>query len=242
MPLPKPTTNLALTDLNEELLIFNGITNKASCLGKAGRAVFLACQQESSQRETLELLARMGFVDPAIALEESLNQLHEEGLIEAPEASFSSFDRRKFLATAAAAIALPVISSVVAPRPVAASSCTLCPVDTNGVPNEGGNAITGCATCGQVCQLTPGSGCGTLICNFEYILFNLNPTAPVGDCAIVEGAAAQYRCRSTAGRIYDTDCGTARSLALARVGAGIGDAYYCCTCNLAPGPSRQSCP
>ena len=112
MSYPSLKDNLIITEVGEELLVFAGESSKAICLGPTGKAVFLACRDGVAPEALNRTLVSLGASDPKVTLEETLNQLTEEGLLQ-PVASTTQFDRRRFMA-AAGALAIPVIASAIA--------------------------------------------------------------------------------------------------------------------------------
>lgn len=163
MSLPIAVKELSLTDLNGEVLVYNGVTNRAACLSKVGGLVLQACIDSRSRQDLLKAIAEIGVSDPEVVLEETLSQLASEGLLEDVKAG--EFDRRRFLTAAGAALAVPVLVGVAAPRASEAASCRLCNVDAGGVPLD-------CTDCGKNCRIV-GPTCAVNTpnrCCFEYTL------------------------------------------------------------------------
>jgi hypothetical protein len=238
--LPNVSKDVVTTDLGAELLAYHQATNKAHCLGAAGKAVFLACQDQTAYADLLTELKSQGVADPEGEILATLGVLESESML---DVASDGVDRRRFLQTAAVGMAAPILMSVFAPRPSNAASCLLC--DLNGAPNF--DPVT-CTTCGVQCKFSAAGACtATPVCCFEYRLDDLArfPTSGPLTCKTAEYTAAfgsNYQCRTIpSDRVFNRDCATARESARTRAGALAGDTYYCCSCDGA-GPSRSSCP
>lgn len=214
--LPKIANQLIVTKLDEELLVYNTKTEKATCLSSVGMRVFQACQGELSEEQLDVELRSLGSNDVAATIEETIVALREEGVLAAHEAATSGFDRRRFLAAAGAAAAMPVVLSALAPRPAYALSCVNC--DLNLVTNT----PLDCTDCGKKCP--PGASCANITtCNFEYVYNPANDGA--GNPCQSEGSGI-FRCRATGG-VFAPSCNTVRGTV---IGSAIGTRYYCCVC------------
>lgn len=238
--LPSLKSDLVVTSVLEEILVYDPESDKAHCLSNVGKAVYLACSAKTSRAELVDTLAKMGVADPQGAIEESLNQFSEESLLVAT--TDSNFDRRRFLAAAGSLAAVPVLVSVFAPAPSQAASCFDCPIDGLGVPTD-------CTKCGGNC---PSVGCdGDSICCFEYVVAAvLNPTPPPTLIPTFPSGTAcstfrtsdivgnTYLCRSGLDRVgytknntFRTSCQAARDAVLAGPGTHTNERYYCCNCD-----------
>lgn len=224
--LPAVTPELIVQELDEEFLVFDPTTEKAHCLSGVGALVFKACRDQLSLAELTIRVREAGASDAETALQESLRQLSEEKLVETQS---GTFDRRRFLTAAGTAAAIPLITSVLAPRPAQALSCVNCAlIGATTVPQD-------CTDCGKKCPA--GAGCtATATCCFEY---TLNPgLGAAGSGCIVSEFSGNFRCRVTAPRVFNVSCATARDATLA--GGGVfGTLYYCCSC--AGAPAGQAC-
>ncbi|MBS2034828.1 hypothetical protein JST97_07565 [bacterium] len=201
--------------MDDEVLVYHSKSEKATCLSKVGGLVFQACARELSSSQLEDELRSMGIVEVQEAIQETLVALGEEGLLATQETPAASFDRRRFLAAAGAAAALPVVLSTLAPRPAYALSCVNCTVLAGNVPAD-------CTDCGKKCPA--GAGCAaTTTCNFEYVYDPAND-GNANACQIE--ASGVFRCRATGG-VFNTSCATSRNLV---VGTAIGTRYYCCIC------------
>ena len=213
--LPKVRDGLSVTELGNELIVFDTATSNAHCLDKIGSAVFLACRDGES---TDSLEQKLGADYSAETVEVALAQLEELSLL---EKSSEGITRRQALEAVGVAVLGVVVASVTAPSPVAAQSCVRCRLDgTTFRPCD-------CTTCGQICsqaslpigipcanQKPKGSCASSARCCFEYV------KSPDGNCRN-EGYGV-YGCRSNTP--YADNCNTARSA------AAVNQSYYCCCC------------
>lgn len=239
MAIPRLKQNLYASQLGDELLVYDGDHSTAHCLSLLGLVVYRGLEEGLGREAILARLREAGAADPEAACEETLNQLATAGLLAEPPAT--TFDRRRFLEAAGSALALPILASVVAPRPAQAVSCRLCTA-TLGVPND-------CTTCGRFCVTIVGQLCtGTRICSFEYVL-NTVVYDRAANCSSffspIDGdVGGNYACRAglsvnvyNPNNTFFQDCKTARQ-AVIDAGGGVvgglnpneGQRYYCCVC------------
>lgn len=240
MALPQLKKNLYVTQLGDELLVYDGDHATAHCLSLLGLVVYRACEDGLEDQEVLHRLREAGAPEPEAVLEETLNQLATAGLL--LESPATTFDRRRFLEAAGAALALPILASVLAPRPAQAVSCRLCTA-TLGVPND-------CTTCGRFCVTIVGQLCtGTRICSFEYVLntvvYQRDANCSGFHSAVDGDVGGNYACRSglsvnvyNPNNTFFQDCKTARQTVIDAGGGGGNGAnanegmrYYCCLCD-----------
>lgn len=119
--LPKArSNNFVVQETANELLVYDLITNKAFCLNETAAIIFNACDGETSFNE---INRRHNFTDELIFL--TLDSLKTENLLD--ENFHSPFDRVKRREVIkkiglATMMALPLISSVIAPKAVNAQS------------------------------------------------------------------------------------------------------------------------
>lgn len=140
-PITRP--DLSTAALADELLVYDPRTGQAHCLAPAAGYVYEHCDGQTSLEELAAGLAQQGKPDPRALAEECLRQLQQKGLLLTDTTS-----RRQFLGRAAA---VPLIVSMLAPRPVSATSGCLdetagggCNVGCAGNP---GFPPAGCVTC-----------------------------------------------------------------------------------------------
>lgn len=171
MKLPKIRENLLVQDLTGEALIYDQTTNKSFCLNSTAKTVFNACDGK-------KFIADLTFPDEIIYL--TLYELKKNDLIEENyDSPFTGMNRREVIKKVGLTniIALPLISSLVAPSAALAASgvtCNPCTITFPGnvvqfpVPvdsNTGGFTTTGCVSGCTFCSCTiPGgqSSCSSV--------------------------------------------------------------------------------
>lgn len=152
--------SLLVRRLVGETLVYDLDTHRASCLNREAAAVLDACDGRRSLPEirrrvarTLETTVADGYVELA------LDRLSRSGLLEDPPGP-PSRARREMLRrlTATAALALPLVTSVIAPEPASAQSCL-----PNGSPcNANGECCSGSCV-GMMDMICIGSGGGMMM-------------------------------------------------------------------------------
>ena len=148
------TQRLVVDDLPDEVLVYDLDRHQAHCLNRTAALVWRSCDGQSTPAEiarrlTAELDAPCS--EDFVLL--ALNQLEGQHLLEqAPEmpAQFAVLSRRQMVRRLglAAAVAVPIVTSIVAPRAVEASTCT-----------PPGSPCSGTIRCCSVL------GCGGSTCN-----------------------------------------------------------------------------
>jgi hypothetical protein len=148
---------LVIQELPDEVLVYDQERDKAHCLNQTAAKVWKHCD---GQTDVATIAARLGEelhspVDERVVWF-ALDQLSRDSLLEAPVTSpafMAGMTRRQMVRAMgfAAAIAVPVISSIVAPTTAHAVSCL-----ANGQPCPGGP--TTC--CSNVCS-SPANICGS---------------------------------------------------------------------------------
>jgi hypothetical protein len=148
---------LVIQEMPEEVLVFDMDTNKAHCLNETAAFVWKACDGKN----TVTDISRMFGNQSGKSVDENLvwlaiDQLNENNLLEeAISANFNGQTRRDVIKKIglAAVIALPIVSSLVAPTAALAVACsgtvTNCTLPGGGVCNNG-TPCTGCTGC--TCQ------------------------------------------------------------------------------------------
>jgi hypothetical protein len=138
--LPQSRSNeIVVRDLNEEVLIYDLVTNKSYCLNKTAAIVYNSCDGKTSFDE---LKKKHKLTDDIIYL--ALDELMKDNLIETDASfgsSFSGVSRRDLIKKIGltSMIALPVISSIVAPTAAHAQSGCIQngqPSATTSIPNQ----------------------------------------------------------------------------------------------------------
>lgn len=140
---------LVIQDMPDEVLVFDTQTNKAHCLNETAAFVWKACDGKKSVAEITKLFGD----ESGKAVSEDLvwlaiDQLNENNLLAADlKADFKGETRRSVIKKIglAAVIALPLVSSLVAPTAALAVSCS----GANNTPCNNGTAASVC--CSGVC-------------------------------------------------------------------------------------------
>lgn len=194
------TTGLLAESVGAETVVYDTESDNAHCLRPLAAAVFARCNGTNSVAEIRALVSSdLGRTIDADEVERALTELHESGLLTTPvteqtHAEVGISRRLMFRKTAAvggAAMAAPLIASVVAPTP--ASAIIICHTTDqfgNPVPCNSG-ADCGCppGTLGQCVQSNSGTclckdfpGCGPLQPGFTgWCAYHL-PDARGGTC------------------------------------------------------------
>ena len=190
MKLPKSRTeNIVVQNLNDETLIYDLTTHKAFCLNETSAKVFNACDGETTFEE---LKNKFRFTDEIIYL--SLDELKENNLIKTEYVSpFAGMSRREVVKKIGltSLIALPMISSLVAPPAAHAQSgggsCSTppfapgCSSGTTGITGQN-CAASSPANKSFLCNLDTGGNCASGSAEYN------------GSCTDV-GAGSVFGCR-----------------------------------------------
>ncbi len=146
-------SGLIVKEVDSEILIYDQERNKAHCLNQTAAKVWKYCDGETTVTDACIALSR----ELETAVDEKLvgyavGQFSEDHLLEAevamPAFMIPGLNRRQMVRTLglAAAVAVPLVTSILAPTPAQAATCT-----------PSGGACTGSATCcsglcsGSVC-------------------------------------------------------------------------------------------
>lgn len=145
---------LVIQEMPDEILVFDTETNKAHCLNETAAFVWKACDGEKSVAE----IARLFGSRTAKPVEEDLvwlaiDQLNESRLLEENRAAnFAGQTRREAIKKIglAAVVALPIVSSLVAPTAALAVACS----GTVASCSNGGSVCNDCTPCtgGKCCS------------------------------------------------------------------------------------------
>lgn len=123
-------TGLIIQEVDSEILIYDQNTNKAHCLNQTAAKVWKYCDGETTLIEACEALS----CDLDTAVDEKLvwyavdqfskDNLLEKG-IEQPAFIIAGMNRRQMVRTLglAAVIAVPLVTSIIAPTPAQAATC-----------------------------------------------------------------------------------------------------------------------
>ncbi len=120
---------LVIDDLPDEVLVYDLERHEAHCLNRSAALVWRACDGRSSpadiaRRLTMELDTQFSADLVLVAL----NQLERQNLLQQPAtlpAQFIALSRRQMVRRLgfAAAVAVPLVTSIVAPTAVQAATC-----------------------------------------------------------------------------------------------------------------------
>ena len=139
---------IVVQDMDEEILAYDMVTHKAYCLNQTASLVYRECGAKSSFEG---LKRKHNFTDEIIFL--AIDELKRAKLVEengSYVSPFAGMSRREVMTRVgfASMIALPVISSLVAPMAVHAQSSCVIP---GGIPPGGQQSFPG-LTCGFSCN------------------------------------------------------------------------------------------
>jgi hypothetical protein len=147
--LPRQRTyDLVVHDLPDEVLVYDRRSDRAHCLNHTAALVWRACDgtrapQEIAGKLTIELDAPVSedLVLIALAQLDKFHLLEPSRLYSLPQPAISRREMVRTLAVAGA-VALPVITSIVAPTPAQAGSCK----------HANATCSTGADCCSGVCS------------------------------------------------------------------------------------------
>ena len=120
---------LVIQELPDEVLVYDKVRDQAHCLNQSAALVWRACDGQCSPAEIARKLAtQLAVAVPEDVVLLALVQLEEIHLLEPQEAKITSFagmSRRQMARSLGltGAVALPVITSIMAPTPVQAATC-----------------------------------------------------------------------------------------------------------------------
>jgi hypothetical protein len=142
------TDGMVVREMADELLVYDTARDRAHCLNRTAALTWQHCDGQTNTREIALKLSRelSTTVSEEIVLF-ALAQLQKEGLLVEPEqmpaAIWSRMSRREMVRTlgVAAAVAVPVVSSILAPNAAQAATC---------LPT-GSACTTGAQCCSTVC-------------------------------------------------------------------------------------------
>lgn len=120
---------LVIHELSDELLVYDKVSDQAHCLNQSAALVWRACDGRRAPEEIArKLTIQLGAVVPEEMVLLTLAKLEEIHLLEKRETiptSFAGLSRRQMARSLGltAAIALPVITSILVPTPAQAATC-----------------------------------------------------------------------------------------------------------------------
>jgi hypothetical protein len=123
-------SGLIIQEVDSEILIYDQDTNKAHCLNQTAAKVWKYCDGETTLADACTALSR----DLETTVDEKLvwyavDQFSKDNLleqeIEPPAFIIAGMNRRQMVRTLglAAVVAVPLVTSIVAPTPVQAATC-----------------------------------------------------------------------------------------------------------------------
>lgn len=140
------TDDVLSTKVGEELVVFNTVTNSASCLDALTTAVWAACDGKSNVSMLLDSVIRSGHIDATeqiirMAIEQMANADLLAEPDDTPVLSENDVSRRKALSMfrAGAMTALPMVASLSIQPALAQASC----VSLGGSCNNDGDCCGG---------------------------------------------------------------------------------------------------
>lgn len=123
---PRARVDCLSREFGDEVLVYDRQRNVGHCLNPMAAAAWKLCDGKSSPSEVAAILSRelSTPVDESVVLL-ALEQLSEARLLVQPEVPVRRTSRRSAIRTLgiAGAIALPLVTSLVAPTPARAASC-----------------------------------------------------------------------------------------------------------------------
>lgn len=156
---------IVIQELPDELLIYNLANDKAFCLNKTSAFVWKACDGTKDAQEISRLMSKSfnSTVNEDVVWL-ALDQLAKDDLLEVqPDNKFAGMSRREVIRRVgfASVIALPIVSSLIAPTAVSAVACT-------GTVTSCGNCNNGtpCSSCSPACGMGTTCQCqnGACVC------------------------------------------------------------------------------
>lgn len=156
------TKNLVIQEVNEETLIYDLKTNKALCLNNTSAAVWKLCDGKKSLGQiSYELSKQLKSSVSEDYVRFALEELKKADLIlnlSENESYFNGLSRREVIRRIglSSVIALPLISSLVAPSAANAASGQACTLDGNFNATSFGTSQSACAAALQACCQTVG--------------------------------------------------------------------------------------
>jgi len=143
---------LVIQEMPDEVLVFDLETNKAHCLNETAAFVWKACDGKNSVADITKLFGNQsGTTVPEDLVWLALDQLKKENLIENTDeivVDYNGMSRREVIRKVglASVVALPLISSLVAP-PAASAQSTTCNPNGTGTNQASGCPCNGNGNC-----------------------------------------------------------------------------------------------
>lgn len=141
-------SGLIVKEVDSEILIYDQVSNKAHCLNETAAKVWKHCDGQT----TVAAACRSLSLECNSPVNESvvryaIDQFAKDHLLEeeaTPAFMIPGLNRRQMVRTLglAAAVAVPVVTSILAPTPAQAATCT----------PQGGGCLDGTTCCSTVCN------------------------------------------------------------------------------------------
>ncbi len=193
--------DLVVQELEDEVLVYDLLKNKAFCLNKTSAVIWQNCNGQRTLDEIAEVCGKTlkANVTPEM-IWVALEQFKKDNLLEKntdDDTLFNGMSRREVIRkiSVGSLIALPIVSSLIAPKAVQAQSMCVSPNRANGCPCTANTNCTSkcCAPAPNGCvaqnSLALGTACRTN-CNCQNNCCGVNDT-----CATVGGTANNGACR-----------------------------------------------
>lgn len=190
--------NIVVQELEKEILIYDLRINKACCLNETSALIWKSCDGRKSVSEISRLISeKIKLTVPEDLVWLAIDNFKKENLLENGwelETGFSSLSRREVIRKIgfATMIALPFVSSVIAPTGAAAASGC---VGTGTLPNgsltpqiTNGSGFCSGGDNHPQCQSQRGSFCCSGNARWDFLRPCVNPDGPdnsVFDCICV---------------------------------------------------------
>jgi hypothetical protein len=148
------TEDLIVQEMADEVLVYDQRRHQAHCLNETAARVWRGLDGQSTARQVAARLSRQQGVEVSAAVVElAVDQLRRSGLLSGPLAENTTGDvsRRAMLKRVGvgAAVALPVVASIVAPRAAQAATCL----------GPGASCSSSSQCCSGVCNGAPSGTC-----------------------------------------------------------------------------------
>ena len=156
---------LIIKELDDEVLVYDLEIDKAHCLNQTAARVWKHCDGKHTVPQLRRLMEKeAGSFIPEELIWLALDQLQQFKLLNAPVSRpkhLAGMSRRRLIRTVglAAAVSIPLITSIIAPTPAQAASCTAPTNRNNDCPcNSSTQCASGCCRDGLfVCKSGGGS-------------------------------------------------------------------------------------
>jgi hypothetical protein len=169
---PEARVDALLTEqVGGETVVYDSEHKQAHCLNPLASAIFSSCDGRTSIDELAELAAEeLGEPVSTEQVSNVLAQLEERELLDVPRLRGNGISRRdlmrKTAVAGAAALSVPVITTIIAPTPAAAATqfCTAATLCKCCEPQCGCNSSGNNCCTGQGCNCTANTSGGTKHC------------------------------------------------------------------------------